>query len=44
MTGVPPGVGFGGVYVNTGVNDCQQQRVVETRHGLRVRIVNVCAY
>ena len=38
------GFGFGRVYVNTGVSDCYQQRVVQTRHGLRVRTVNVCAY
>ena len=39
-----PGWGFGGVYVNTGVSNCYQERVVQTRHGLRVRVVNVCAY
>ena len=39
-----PGFGFGGVYVNTGVSNCYQERVVRTRHGLRVRVVNVCAY
>lgn len=39
-----PGWAFGGVYVNTGVNSCYQERVVRTRHGLRVRVVNVCAY
>jgi hypothetical protein len=38
------GVGFGGIYVNTGVSDCYQQRMVQTRHGLRLRTVNVCAY
>ena len=38
-----PGWGFGGLYVNTGVNNCYQERVVQTRHGLRVRVVNVCA-
>ena len=39
------GYGFGpGIYVNTGVSDCYQQRMVQTRHGLRLRIVNVCAY
>jgi len=43
ITGVP-GWGFGGVYVNSGVNNCYQERVVQTRHGLRVRVVNVCAY
>ena len=39
-----PGWGFGGVYVNAGVSNCYQERVVQTRHGLRVRVVNVCAY
>ena len=38
------GFGFGGVYINTGANDCYQQRMVETRRGLRLRTVNVCAY
>lgn len=38
-----PGWGIGGVY-NTGVSNCYQERVVQTRHGLRVRVVNVCAY
>jgi hypothetical protein len=39
------GYGFGpGIYVNTGVTDCYQQRMVQTRHGLRLRTVNVCAY
>ena len=38
------GLGFGGVYINTGANDCYQQRMVETRRGLRLRAVNVCAY
>jgi hypothetical protein len=38
------GYGFGpGLYVNTGV-DCLQTRMVETRRGLRLRTVNVCAY
>jgi hypothetical protein len=32
------------VYVNTGINNCYQERVVQTRHGLRVRVVNVCGY
>jgi hypothetical protein len=36
--------GYGGVYINTGVSSCYQQRVVPTRHGPRVRVVNVCAY
>jgi hypothetical protein len=39
------GHGFGpGIYVNTGVSDCCQQRMVQTRHGMRLRTVNVCAY
>ena len=40
------GLGFGGVYLNTGYgyNDCIQQRWIETRRGLRLRTVNVCAY
>jgi len=38
------GFGYGGLYVNTGVSNCYQERVVQTRHGLRVRVVNVCAY
>jgi hypothetical protein len=38
------GVGFGGVYVDTGLNGCLQQRWVETRRGMRLRTVNVCAY
>ena len=39
------GYGFGpGIYVNTGVSDCYQQQMVQTRHGLRLRTVNVCAY
>jgi hypothetical protein len=38
------GYGFGGIYVNTGVSDCYQQQMVQTRHGLRMRMVNVCAY
>ena len=39
-----PGWGIGGVYVNTGVSNCYQERLVRTRHGLRVRVVNVSAY
>lgn len=39
-----PGWGYGGIYVNTGVSNCYQERLVQTRHGLRVRVVNVCAY
>jgi hypothetical protein len=38
------GFGFGGLYINTGVSDCYQQRMVQTRYGLRLRTVNVCAY
>ena len=38
------GVGFGGVYVDTALNGCLQQRWVETRRGMRLRTVNVCAY
>ena len=38
------GLGFGGLYVNTGVSDCYQQQMVQTRHGVRLRTVNVCAY
>jgi len=34
----------GGIYLNTGVSNCYQERLVRTRHGLRVRVVNVCAY
>ncbi|MCP3396512.1 MULTISPECIES: hypothetical protein [unclassified Bradyrhizobium] len=39
-----PGWGYGGIYVNTGVSNCYQERLVRTRHGMRVRVVNVCAY
>jgi hypothetical protein len=38
------GFGFGGLYINTGVSDCYQQQMVQTRYGLRLRTVNVCAY
>ena len=38
------GFGFGGIYVNTGVSDCYQQQYIQTRHGVRLRTVNVCAY
>jgi hypothetical protein len=38
------GYGGPGLYINTGINDCYQQRMVQTRHGLRLRTVNVCAY
>ena len=38
-------LGFGpGLYINTGFNNCYQKRMVETRRGLRLRTVNVCAY
>jgi len=39
-----PGWGYGGIYLNTGVSNCYQERLVRTRHGMRVRVVNVCAY
>jgi len=39
-----PGWGIGGIYLNTGVSNCYQERLIQTRHGLRVRVVNVCAY
>ena len=35
---------FGGVYDDTGLNGCLQHRWVETRRGMRLRTVNVCAY
>jgi hypothetical protein len=38
------GFGFGGLYVNTGVSDCYQQQMVQTRFGMRLRTVNVCGY
>jgi Spy/CpxP family protein refolding chaperone len=38
------GFGFGGLYINTGVSDCYQQQTVQTRYGLRLRTVNVCAF
>ncbi len=39
------GYGFGpSLYINTGYNNCLQERMVETRRGLRLRVVNVCAY
>ena len=38
------GLGFGGLYINTGVSDCLQQQWIQTRHGMRLRTVNVCAY
>lgn len=42
--GWTPGWGYGGIYVNTGVSNCYQEPLVQTRHGLRVRVINVCAY
>ena len=38
------GFGFGGFYSNTGVSDCYQQQMVQTRRGMRLRTVNVCAW
>lgn len=39
------GVGIGpGLYINTGISNCYQQRMVQTRRGLRLRTVNVCHY
>ena len=38
------GFGIGGIYVNTGVSDCYQQQYIQTRHGVRLRTVNVCGY
>ena len=39
------GLGFGpGLYINTGFDSCLQKRWVETRRGMRLRTVNVCAY
>ena len=38
------GLGFGNLYINTGVSDCYRQQWVETRRGMRLRTVNVCAY
>ena len=32
------------LYINTGVSNCYQQRWVQTRHGMRLRTVNVCNY
>ena len=36
------GFGIGGLYIDTSVADCYQERLVQTRNGLRVRSVNVC--
>jgi hypothetical protein len=38
------GFGYPGLYVSGLTDSCYQQRVIETRHGPRVRVVNVCAY
>jgi hypothetical protein len=40
------GLGYGGpgLYINTGISNCYQQRWVQTRHGMRLRTVNVCGY
>ena len=38
------GFGFGGIYVNPVASDCYQQQYIQTRHGVRLRTVNVCAY
>jgi hypothetical protein len=40
------GLGFWGpsLYVSGVTDDCYQQRVINTRHGPRVRVVNVCAF
>jgi hypothetical protein len=37
------GYGGSGLYISGG-RDCLQQRMVQTRHGLRLRTVNVCGY
>jgi hypothetical protein len=38
------GIGFGGLYINTGGGNCYQQQWIQTRHGMRLRTVNVCGY
>ncbi len=38
------GFGIGGIYVNAGASDCYQRQYVQTRHGVRLRTVNVCGY
>jgi hypothetical protein len=38
------GYGGPGLYINTGVSNCYQQQWVQTRHGMRLRTVNVCNY
>ena len=45
--GYGPGIGIGigpGLYINTGLANCYQERMVQTRRGLRLRTVNVCRY
>ena len=38
------GHGFGGLYISSGISDCYRQQMVQTRYGLRLRTINVCAY
>jgi hypothetical protein len=38
------GFGFRSVYINSGISNCYRQMMVQTRHGLRLRTINVCAY
>ena len=39
------GIGFGpSLHINTGISDCYRPRMVQTRHGMRLRTVNVCGY
>jgi len=38
------GYGFGGLYINSGISDCYRQQMVQTRYGLRLRTINICAY
>ena len=39
------GIGFGpSLHISTGISDCYRQRMVQTRHGMRLRTVNVCGY
>ncbi|HMI97138.1 MAG TPA: hypothetical protein VK479_11545 [Micropepsaceae bacterium] len=38
------GHGFVGLYINSGVNDCYRQQMVQTPRGLRLRTINICAY
>ena len=32
------------LYIISGVSNCYQQRLVQTRLGMRLRTVNVCGY